>query len=114
MKVVEWLSCVNIYKLSLSLVHKIKRKEEKTLKGFVFILRCLLFRRWLCGKAASDLESILCGVLLKELQKVMKRSTDRRDIPEITLKTALNTIHSIFIPNRIRQHLHRKRTALNN
>ena len=27
--------------------------------------RCLLFRLWLCGKATSGLETILCGVLVK-------------------------------------------------
>ena len=42
------------------------------------------------GNAACGLERILCGV--QELQKSMDRCTGHRDITEILLKTALNTI----------------------
>ena len=56
--------------------------------------RCPLFRQWLCGKAASGLQRILCGggYRLKEPQKSMDMCTGRCDITELLLKTALNTI----------------------
>ena len=43
----------------------------------------------------SGLERILCGVLVTRTQKSMNRCNGRRDITEILLKTALNTIQSI-------------------
>ena len=49
------------------------------------------------GKAAGGLEGILCGELVKELQESMDMCTDRRDIGEIPLKTALNTIQLLVI-----------------
>ena len=58
--------------------------------------RYALFRRWLCGKADSGLERILCW--LKELHESMDRCTGRRDLTEILLKTALNSIQSINQP----------------
>ena len=38
---------------------------------------CPLFRQWLCGKAASGLERVLCGVLVIELQEGMDMCTGR-------------------------------------
>ena len=58
---------------------------------FFLSLRYPLFRQCLSGKAASGLERML----LKELQESMDRCTGRRDISEILLKTALNTIKSM-------------------
>ena len=57
--------------------------------------RCLLFRQWLCGKAASGLKEYCAGYWLKELQESMDRFGGRSDITEILFKTALNTIQSI-------------------
>ena len=34
--------------------------------GFIPLSHYPLFLKWLCGKAASDLEGILCGVLVKK------------------------------------------------
>ena len=56
-------------------------------------MRCPLFRQWLCGKADSGLERVLYW--LKELQKSMDRCSVCRDIPEILLKMAINTIQTI-------------------
>ena len=53
---------------------------------------CPLVQQWLCGKAASGLERILCRVPVKELQD---RCTGCHNTTEILLKTALNTIQSI-------------------
>ena len=33
--------------------------------------RCPLFRQWLCGKAASGLERILCGVMVNTLPDIL-------------------------------------------
>ena len=59
------------------------------------IRRLLLFRRCLCGKAASGLEMVLCGVLVKRIPGSMDKCSDRGDITEITLKTALSNMQSI-------------------
>ena len=48
-----------------------------------------------CGEAASGLERTLCRVLVKELLESMDRCSGLRDITEILLKTALNTIQLI-------------------
>ena len=52
-----------------------------------------VFHQWansLCGKAASCLESMLCGVLVWEKPgNIMSRWTGWRDMTEIFLKTAL-------------------------
>ena len=49
------------------------------------------------AKAASGLERILCRVLVKRTPgKHRSRCTSRQDIPEILLKTGLNTIQSII------------------
>ena len=52
------------------------------------------------GKQTVALKEISTGYWLKELQETMDRLTGRRDITEIMLKTALNTIHSINHSNR--------------
>ena len=44
------------------------------------------FDDWLGGKAASSLERILCGVLVKYLQDSINGCTGRCDIIEIMLK----------------------------
>ena len=56
---------------------------------------CPLFRQWLCGKADSGLERILCGVLVKRTPESMDRCSDCPDLTEILLKMALNTIQTI-------------------
>ena len=72
------------------------RLGQKSLRQDSFLCHCcLLFRQWLCAKAASGLERILCGVLVKKLQESMDRFTGRRVITEILLKSALNAIQSI-------------------
>ena len=48
--------------------------------------------QWLCGKLASGLERILCGVLVK---RTTGKRTKGAQATEIMLKTALNTIQSI-------------------
>ena len=52
--------------------------------------RCYFFWQWLSWKAASGFERLLCGVL-----EDMDRCTGHRDITELLLKKALNTIQSI-------------------
>ena len=56
--------------------------------------RWLLFRRWLCGKAASGLEKILW---LKELMECTDSCDGRHNITEIPLTTALKTIQSFTL-----------------
>ena len=51
---------------------------------------CPLFRRWLCGKVASGMDRILCGVLVS-----MDKCSCHRDVTGILLKTALNSIQLI-------------------
>ena len=63
--------------------------------GFIPPLPLLLFRQQLSGKVFSGLDRILCGVLVKEFQESVDRCNGSRDITEILLKTALNTIQSI-------------------
>ena len=62
---------------------------------FIPLSPCPLFQQWLCGKAASGLERILCRLLVKKLLESMDLCTGPHDITEILLKTALNTIQSI-------------------
>ena len=56
---------------------------------------CPLFRQWLSRKADSDLETILCEVLIKRTLGKPGRCDGRRDIAKILLKTALNNIQPI-------------------
>ena len=46
--------------------------------------------RRICGKAASGLQRILCGVLVKRTSERMDRCTGRPNITEKLLQTALN------------------------
>ena len=63
----------------------------------VFQIRFSGFRQWLCGKAVTGLERILCGVMVKKnSRRGMDRCTGRRDITKILLKTTLNTIKIAF------------------
>ena len=47
------------------------------------------------GKQPLAWKKILCGVLVKRTAESMDRCTGRRDITEILLKMAVNTIRSI-------------------
>ena len=46
-------------------------------------------------KAANGFEIILCRILVKRTPAGMDRSTDRRNITEIMLKTALDTLQLV-------------------
>ena len=76
--------------------------------GFIPLSPLSLVSKWLCGKAASGLERILCRVEVKRTQESMDRCNGNYDITEILLKTALNTIQStnnageVNFKNRIR------------
>ena len=56
-------------------------------------VRC--FDSWYVGKQPMDWKEYRAEHWLKELQESIDRCTGRRDITEILLKTALNTIRSI-------------------
>ena len=73
-------------------VHTMQSPALTTPRLKEFSNRCLLFRRWSCGKAASCWVRILCGVLQKEIKECMDRCTGRRDETEIMLKRPLPTI----------------------
>ena len=49
-----------------------------------------------CGKAASGLKRILCGLLVKKRRESMNRCTGRRYITEAMFKTTSYTIHSLI------------------
>ena len=79
------------------------RLSQYSVRGLTIVLptylflshRCPLYRQFLCGKAASGLERILCKVVVKELHGSIDRCTGRYYITEILLKTACNTRQSI-------------------
>ena len=60
---------------------------------FLFFHRCPLLRQGLCGKGATGLKRILCGVLIEELPEIMNMC--RRSATEIMLITLSNQ-HAVY------------------
>ena len=57
-------------------------------------VRC--FKNGYVGKQPVTLKEYCAEYRLKDLQESMNRSTSRRDITEILMKTPLNTLQSLF------------------
>ena len=66
-------------------------------KGFIPLSPrvCCFDNGYVEKQPVAWMERILCGVLVKRTQGRIDRCTGRRDMTEVLLKTALNTIQSI-------------------